>query len=76
MATTIQVKDGTLERLKFFKEFSKESYDEIINKLIDEVEEGELTEAAKKGIMRGLEDIKAGRTASIETVAKGLGIKL
>ena len=76
MATTIQVKDRTLGRLKFFKEFGKESYDEIINKLIDEVEEGELTEAAKEGIMRGLADIKSGRTASIEKVAKELGIKL
>ncbi len=76
MATTIQIKDKTLGRLKFFKEFSRESYDEIINKLIDEVEEGELTEAAKRGIMRGLEDIKAGRTASIEKVAKELGIRL
>ena len=43
MPTTIQVKEDTLERLKYFKETAKESYDEIINKVLNEIEEGELT---------------------------------
>ena len=33
--TTIQLKEKTLERLKYFKDYSKESYDEILNKLIN-----------------------------------------
>ena len=44
MPTTIQIKEKTLERLKFFRDYSKESYDEIINKLLDGIEEGGLTE--------------------------------
>ena len=76
MATTIQIKDDTLERLKFFKGFAKESYDEIINKILNEVEEGELTEETIKDIKTGLREIREGRGESIETVAKELGIKL
>ena len=75
MATTIQVKDNTLERLQYFKEYSKESYDEIINKLLNSVEEGELTEETVKGIARGAADIRNKRTKSIEEVAKKFGVK-
>jgi len=75
-ATTIQVKGETLERLKFFKRYSKESYDEIINRMINEIEDEELSDFAVKGIKKGLEDVKAGRVHSIEKVAKDLGVKL
>ena len=76
MATTIQVKESTLERLKYFKEYSKESYDEVINKIIDECEEGSLTDEAIEGIKRGLRDSKEGRISKIEDVAKKFGVKL
>jgi len=76
MQTTIQVKDKTVKRLKFFKEYSKESYDEIINKLMGIVEEGELTETAVQKIKSGLEDIKSGRVISLENYAKKRGISL
>jgi len=76
MQTTIQVKDKTLKRLKFFKEYSKESYDEVINKLMGIVEEGELTETAVQKIRSGLDDIKRGRVISIEDLAKKRGISL
>ena len=42
--TTIQIKEETLGRLKYFKEYTKESYDEILNKVLDTLEEGELTD--------------------------------
>jgi len=73
--TTIQLKEKTLNRLKYFKAFSKESYDEILNKLIDNLEEGELTETAIKKIEAGLRDIKTGRIISLESYAKKRGIK-
>lgn len=76
MATTVQVKEQTLERLKFFKESSKESYDEIINKVLDEVEEGELTDDAIADIKTGLREIREGKGKPIEEVAKELGLKL
>ena len=76
MQTTIQVKKDTLERLKFFKETSKESYDEIINKVLDEVEEGELSEETIEDLRAGLREIKEGKGESIEKVAKEFGVKL
>ncbi|HLC37293.1 MAG TPA: hypothetical protein VJJ53_00765, partial [Candidatus Nanoarchaeia archaeon] len=63
-------------KLKYFKDFSKESYDEIINKLISILEEGELTEVALNKIKNGLRDVREGRVVSIENYAKRRGIKL
>ncbi len=76
MATTIQVTGKTLERLKFFKEYIKESYDEVINKLLDDVEEGELSDSAIKDIQGGLLEVRQGKGERIEDVAKQLGVKL
>ena len=76
MATTIQVKEETLERLKFFKVSTKESYDEVINNVLDEIEDGMLSDDALKGIRIGLREIKEGKGESIEKVAKELGIDL
>ena len=76
MPTTIQIKNKTLERLKFFKETAKESYDEILNKILDDIEEGELTEKTIEDLKTGLKDIKEGKGAPIEKVAKEFGVKL
>ena len=76
MPTTIQIKDKTLNRLKFFKGYSKESYDEIINKLMTEVEESQLTENAIEDIKEGLLEVKSGKGEQIEDVAKELGVHL
>ncbi len=76
MPTTIQIKNKTMERLKFFKETAKESYDEILNKILDEIEEGELTDEAIKDIQTGLREIKEGKGETIEEVAKEFGVKL
>jgi len=75
-ATTIQVKTETLERLKALKQYERETYETIINRLIDASEEGELSDEAIEGIKRGLDDIKAGRTGPIEKVAEELNIEL
>jgi len=76
MPTTIQVKEKTMERLKFFKDYSKESYDEVLNKILDGMEEGELTEDAIKDIGIALREVKEGKGESIEDVAKEFGVKL
>ncbi len=76
MNTTIQIRQDTLGKLKYFKQFEKESYDEIINKLIEAVEEGELRDEAIKGIGRGLIDVREGRTKPINELAKEMKIKL
>ncbi len=74
--TTIQIKEKTLERLKYFKEYSKESYDEILNKVFDTLEEGELTELAIRKIARGLHDIKEDRITTLDDYTKKRGLHL
>lgn len=61
--------------MKDFK-VSKESYDEVINKLLDDVEEGELNEETIDDIRKGVREIKEGKSQQIEDVAKEFGIKL
>ncbi len=74
--TTIQINFETLERLKSLKNMERQSYDEVLNNLIDNCEEESLTEEEINEIQRGLEDIKKGRVYSIESVARELGITL
>jgi len=74
--TTIQLSTETLERLKFLKNFERQSYDDLLNNLIDNFEEEELSPEEIEEINRGLENIKNGKFKSIEQVAKELGISL
>ncbi|MAE42905.1 hypothetical protein CMO93_03975 [Candidatus Woesearchaeota archaeon] len=76
MPTTIQVKDNTLERLKFFKNYSKESYDEVINKVLNNLEEGQLSDEVERDIKIGLREIKEGKGQPLEDVTEEMGIKL
>ncbi len=74
--TTIQIRTETLERLKNMKKYERESYDEVLNNIIDEAEEETLTEEEIKDIQAALEEVKKGKLYSIEKVAKDLGIRL
>ncbi|HUC39093.1 MAG TPA: hypothetical protein VL944_03105 [Candidatus Acidoferrum sp.] len=76
--TTIQVETATRLRLQKFKVGSRETYDEIINALMDLIptgdDEGEYTPEFRNSILRGLLDIKRGRVYSLEQVQKRLGL--
>ena len=74
--TTIQLSIETLERLKTLKNFERQSYDDVLNSLIDNSEEESLSEQEITEIQKGLEDVKRGRVYSIEAVAKELKISL
>ena len=74
--TTIQIDKNTLERLKVFKKHDKDSYDFVLNNLLDEAEEDELTEEDIEDIKIALKNVKEGKVKSIENVAKELGVKL
>ncbi len=74
--TMIQVKKDTAKKLKELKDYGRQSYDELINKLIRLCENDILTEQDIDEIKGGLDDIKAGRTRSIEAVAKDLRVRL
>ena len=74
--TTIQINFETLERLKSLKNFERQSYDEVLNSLINNCEEESLSEEEINEIQKGLEDVKRGRVYPIESVARELGITL
>ena len=74
--TTIQISQETLERLKMLKVIEKQSYDDLLNSLIDNQEEEILSESEIEEIKEGLENIRKGKVKSIEQVAKELGISL
>lgn len=76
MKTTVQISTETLERLKRLKQHERESYDFVLNKLIDEADDDELSEEEIEDIKIALEEVKKGKVYSIESVAKELGIKL
>ncbi len=74
--TTIQISGETLRRLKMFKQHEKDSYDVVLNILLDESEEDVLSEEEIEEIKEALEEVKQGKTIPIEQVAKELGITL
>jgi len=74
--TTIQINQQTLERLKNLRKFERQSYDDVLNGMIDDVEEESLSEQEIREIKLGLENVKRGRVKPIEQVAKELGITL
>jgi predicted transcriptional regulator len=74
--TTIQLSSETLERLKMFKQHQRESYEEVLNNLMDESGEEELSADEIDEIKISLEEVKQGKTKPIEQVAKELGVSL
>ena len=74
--TTIQIDLSTLEKLRALKNFERQSYNDVLNVLIENQEEETLSEQEIKEIQRGLEDIKKGNVFSIEEVAKEFGVTL
>lgn len=76
MKTTIQLEQETVKRLQQHKMSTRQPYDEIINRLLDEAEDDTLTPEDIEEIKDGLEQIKAGKTISLEDLSKELGVDL
>jgi len=72
----IQLNKETVAKLQTLKRYPRETYDEIINTLIDDSEVEILTEEDIKEIEKGLEDVRKGRVKTMEEVAKELNVKL
>jgi len=76
MVTTIQLEEKTKERLGRMKLFPRETYNEVIIRLVlTSQEETELSEQTIKNIEKALEDVKKDRLYSTKKVRKELGIK-
>ncbi|MFH1500884.1 MAG: hypothetical protein ABIE22_02960 [archaeon] len=76
MKTTIQIDFETLERLKSLKNFDRQSYDELLNNMMDNCEEESLSEEEINDIKTALDNVKKGKVKPIEEVARELGITL
>jgi len=74
--TTIQISQETLNRLKNIKKYERQSYDDILNGILDNLDDETLSEAEIEEIKLALENVKKGKVQSIEEVAKELGIVL
>jgi len=74
--TTIQINKDTKTRLDNLKDYNRESYEEIIEKLLDIVAEEnmELSEETKKEIEEARKEFKAGKGISFEEVKRKAGI--
>ena len=77
--TSIQIGAGTRKRLSKLKRHERETYDELLNALINLVpsgdNEGEYTDEFRASLLRALTDIRERRTHSHEEVKRQLGIK-
>jgi hypothetical protein len=78
MITTIQLTPATREKLSALKGSSRETYDELINKLIALVpagdKEGLYTDSFRIGLLNARLDIREGRLTDHEMVKKRLGL--
>jgi len=76
--TTIQIDRETRDRLARLKSDSRETYDELLNKLLALVpegdEEGTYSTAFRVGLLNARLDIRAGRTSEHAKVKKQLGL--
>lgn len=76
--TTILVHQETRKRLATLKDYAKESYEEVINKLISVYlklkSEGELTEQTKKDIETARTQAKSGKGISTKQLMAELGL--
>ncbi len=77
--TTIQISRTTREKLNRLRPYKRATYDDIILTLMELVpegdEEGKYTDEFRASLLRGLLDIKSGRTYSLEDVKMKLGIR-
>ncbi len=78
MATTIQLETKTRERLARLKASPRETYDEVLNRLLSLVpegdEEGLYTQAFRVGLLDARLDIREGRLVDHADVKRRLGL--
>jgi hypothetical protein len=78
VTTTIHVSRATLERLAALKSSPRETYDELVNKLLELLprgdHEGTYTDAFRTGRLNARLDIKSGRTTEHDHVKKRLDL--
>ncbi len=78
MITTIQLSPSTRQKLAALKATPRETYDELLNKLIalvpEEDDEGLYTDAFRIGLLSARLDLRARRVTNHDLVKKRLGL--
>ena len=78
MITTIQLSPSTRQKLAALKAGPRETYDELLNRLIALVPEGDdeglYTDSFRVGLLAARLDIRAGRVTDHQLVKKRLGL--
>lgn len=76
MATTIQIDEGTKRQLDAMKESSRQTYEEVIEKMIEltKEDEAELTVHAKQALRKAREDVKRRKVYTTKQLIKELGV--
>ena len=74
--TTIQLQPEVKESLDHLKKHPRESYNEVIRRLVDtRIDREPLSEEAIAGIEEALEDIRKGRLHTEEEIRKEFGVE-
>ena len=78
MYTTVRVSGKTREKLESLKEYKRESIEEVLNKLVALVPEGDsegkYSAEFRAGLLDALYQQKIGKTVSFENVKKEAGL--
>ncbi|MHB8603149.1 MAG: DUF7557 family protein [Nitrosotalea sp.] len=74
MDTTIKIKDDTRTKLENFKIYSKETYNDVIERLMKTAQYDDLDPQTIKNIRKSLDDIEKGKIHTLEHVEKELGL--
>lgn len=74
--TTIQVRKTLKRKLEGLKIYPNETMDQLLERLADsKIDYEPLSEKEIKGIEKGLADIKAGKTYTLEQIKRRFGVK-
>ncbi len=71
MATTIQLKETTKDKLDKMKLYRQETYNDVLERLIEDV--SDLNLKAREELETAIKDIESGKWVSLEKLAKELG---
>jgi len=76
MVTSIQLENKTKSRLEKMKTHPKESYNDVVNRLLNvaENDEGVLSQQTIKDLEKALAEVKSGKTFSHNQVKKKYGL--
>ena len=75
--TTVQLSENTKHKLDSLKDYSRETYEDVIKKLIEIIAEEnmELSEETKKDIEDARKQFREGKFATLKEVKKELKLK-